>query len=307
MSRFVQLGFGIGLRSVHYPTILRQWPAIDWFEIISENYIDSRGRPRYVLDQIAERYPIVMHGVSMSIGSTDPIDRDYVGKLKTLADQIGARWISDHLCWTGVLGRNSHDLLPLPLTEETLTHVVARIKLVQEILERPLYLENPSSYVTFQHSTMDEPEFLTAMTQLSGCGLLLDVNNIYVTCTNHDLDPYDYLRRVPHQRVIQFHLAGHATYPTHIIDTHDHPVIDEVWKLYLEAHRLTGGASTLVEWDAQIPPFEVVHAEVLKAKRLVNGEQVETNPAADQRSLDPAAAEPLASPHPLHHIHAEVE
>ncbi|RMG39334.1 MAG: DUF692 domain-containing protein, partial [Planctomycetota bacterium] len=179
------LGFGVGLRTVHYPYILEHWPSVDWFEIISENYMDSQGRPRYVLQQIAERYPVVMHGVSLSIGSTDPLDFEYLEKLKRLAGEVAARWISDHVCWTGVAGVNGHDLYPVPFTEETLRHMAARIRVVQDFLERPLVLENPSSYVTFRGSTMTEWEFISALCEETGCGLLLDVNNVYVSAVNH--------------------------------------------------------------------------------------------------------------------------
>lgn len=264
------LGFGVGLRSVHFAHILRENPPVDWFEFISENFIDSQGRPRYVLEQIAERYPVVMHGVSLSIGSTDPLNFDYLRKLKRLADRIGARWVSDHLCWTGVLGRNTHDLLPMPLTEESLDHVVSRARVVQDFLERPIVLENPSSYVTFAASTMTEWEFLSRMAADTDCGLLLDVNNVYVSSVNHDFDPVEYIQSVPHERIVQFHLAGHTDCGTHRIDTHDSVVIDPVWGLYRLAHRLTGGVSTLLEWDAKIPEFPVVHAEVLKAKRFTS-------------------------------------
>ena len=303
---YPNLGFGLGLRSVHYPHILEHWPDVDWFEIISENYMDSQGRPRYVLDQIAERYPIVMHGVSMSIGSTDPLNLEYLKQLKRLAEELPAVWVSDHLCWTGVAGRNSHDLLPIPLNENTLAHVAGRIKTVQEILERPLVLENPSSYLTFAQSTISEWEFLTRMTEETGCGLLLDVNNVYVSCVNHDLDPIEYLQSVPHDRVVQFHLAGHTNCRTHIIDTHDGPVIDPVWELYHLVHELTGGVSTLLEWDAKIPEFPVLHAEVLKARQFIEKDGpvvdsvVETRPAADD-------AKSATVPHPASYIAAEVE
>ena len=250
------LGFGVGLRSVHFSHILQQWPAVDWFEIISENFIDSAGRPRYVLEQIAERYPIVMHGVSLSIGSAEALDFDYLAKLKKLAREVNARWISDHLCWTGVAGRTSHDLLPLPLTEESLAHVAARVHAVQDFLERPLVLENPSSYVTFAVDAMPEWEFLSRLVADTGCQLLLDVNNIYVSSRNHDFDALGYLRSIPHDRVQQFHLAGHTDLGTHCIDTHDGRVVERVWELYREAVRLTGGAATLLEWDAHIPTFE---------------------------------------------------
>lgn len=263
------LGFGLGLRTVHYPYILQHRPPVDWFEIISENYMDSQGRPRAVLEEIAERYPIVMHGVSLSIGSTDGLDFEYLRKLKALARLVNARWVSDHLCWTGVAGRNSHDLLPVPLNEETLRHVGERVRIVQDYLERPLVLENPSSYVTFACSTMPEWEFLSRLADETDCGLLLDVNNVYVSSRNHDFDPEEYLRHVPYERIVQFHLAGHTDLGTHCIDTHDGRVVDRVWELYRIAHELTGGVSTLLEWDANIPRFSEVHAEVLLARSWI--------------------------------------
>ena len=262
------LGFGLGLRTVHYPYILQHHPPVDWFEIISENYMDSGGRPRYVLEQIAERYPIVMHGVSLSIGSSDPLNFEYLSRLKLLAGLVNARWVSDHLCWTGVAGRNSHDLLPVPLTEETLQHVTDRVRVVQDFLERPLVLENPSSYVTFACSTMPEWEFLSRLAEETDCGLLLDVNNVYVSSRNHDFDPEEYLRSIPHERVVQFHLAGHTDLGTHCIDTHDGRVVDRVWELYRLAHELTGGVSTLLEWDARIPPMPEVLAELARAAEV---------------------------------------
>jgi uncharacterized protein len=263
---FANLGLGVGLRTVHFAHILEKQPAVDWFEIISENFMDTGGRPMHVLDRVAERYPIVMHGVSMSIGSTDPLDRDYLEKLGALARRVRAHWVSDHLCWTGVATRNMHDLLPLPYTEDCLAHVVARIKEVQERLERPLMIENPSSYVEYRHSTMSEWEFLTRMAQDADCGLLLDVNNVYVSSVNHDFDPLEYIEAIPPERVVQYHLAGHTNHGTHILDTHSDHVIDAVWKLYERACELSGGRSTLLEWDENIPDFEVVHAEALKAK-----------------------------------------
>jgi uncharacterized protein (UPF0276 family) len=247
------LGLGVGLRTAHYAHILEHWPAVDWLEIISENFLDSGGRPRHVLDQVAERYPLVMHGVSLSIGSTDPLNFEYLRKLKALADRVRPAWISDHVCWTGVAGLNTHDLLPIPFNDETLRHVGDRVRIVQEVLERPLILENPSSYVTFATSTMLEWEFLTRLAEQTGCGLLLDVNNVYVSSRNHDFDAAEYIRSVPHDRVVQFHLAGHTNRGTHLIDTHDSHVIDPVWELYRLAHELTGGAATLLEWDARIP------------------------------------------------------
>ena len=307
------LGLGVGLRTAHFAHVLEHFPAVDWFEIISENFIDSQGRPRYVLDQIAERYPVVMHGVSLSIGSTDPLDFDYLARLKRLADAIEPRWISDHLCWTGVLGLNAHDLLPLPLNEETLAHVVARVRTVQDFLERPLMLENPSSYVTFAASTISEWEFLRRMADEADCGLLLDVNNVYVSSVNHDFDPVEYIERLPHERIVQCHLAGHANCETHLIDTHDNHVIDPVWRLYRRAHALTGGISTLLEWDARIPEFPVVHAEVLKARQYMTPDDGEPLPAERPAAGLLAGASPGgpsamgATPHPLHFIGREVQ
>ena len=226
------LGLGVGLRSPHFNYILENNPSVDWFEIISENFMDTGGRPRYVLDQNAERYPVVMHGVSLSIGSTHPLDFEYLAKLKKLAQEISPVWVSDHLCWTGMAGLNTHDLLPLPLTEEALAHIVERIRIVQDFLERPLILENPSTYLEFESSTIDDWEFLGRMAEAANCGLLLDVNNIYVCSRNHGWDPIKYIRSIPADRLVQFHLAGHEDNGSHLIDTHDSAVVDEVWELY---------------------------------------------------------------------------
>jgi len=311
------LGMGVGLRTVHFDYILENHPPVDWFEVISENFMDSRGRPRYILEKIAERYPVVMHGVSLSIGSTDPLNFEYLGKLKALANDIHPLWISDHVCWTGVVGRNSHDLLPIPLTETSLKHVVERIRVVQDFLERPFVLENPSTYVGFTGSTLSEWEFIGRMAEQSDCGLLLDVNNVYVSSQNHDFDPEEFIRSVPHERVVQFHLAGHTNCQTHLIDTHDNHVIDPVWNLYRLAHQLTGGVSTLLEWDAKIPPFPVLHAEVLKARQHVGADLADekmSTPGAGFEGAVLAGDEPFegphgetAVPHPLHHIAARVE
>ncbi|MCZ6795050.1 MAG: DUF692 domain-containing protein [Planctomycetota bacterium] len=305
------LGLGLGLRTTHFGHILREQPEVDWFEIISENFMDSRGRPRYVLEEIAERYAIVMHGVSLSIGSTDPLDFDYLRKLKELARRVDARWVSDHVCWTGVAGRNTHDLLPIPHTEGSLRHVTERIRVVQDYLERPLVLENPSSYVTFTDSTLSEWEFLTRMAEETDCGLLLDVNNVYVSCFNHDMDAEEFIRSVPHERIVQFHLAGHSAYETHLIDTHDHHVTHPVWELYRLAHQLTGGVSTLLEWDARIPPFPVLHAEVLKARKFMDEHAEGEEPAEDtgevpSREVIAPGDDSRRVPHPLHHIVPEV-
>jgi len=266
-----KLGLGLGLRNTHFEHILAKWPKVDWFEAISENFMDSRGRPRDVIRKVADRYPVVLHGVSMSIGSTDPLDLDYLERLRALAQEVQPQWVSDHLCWTGVMGLNSHDLLPVPLNEDTLHHVVARIHKVQDILGRPLILENPSTYLEFKDSTMSEPDFLRAMAEQSGCGLLLDVNNVYVTCYNASDDPVAYLEQFPWDKVVQMHLAGHTDCGTHIIDTHDQPVRPEVWALYATAWQRSGGASTLLEWDGNIPSFDDCHAELLKARDYMHG------------------------------------
>ena len=265
------LGFGVGLRSVHFDYVLEHEPAVDWFEIISENFLDSSGRARHVLGRVAERYPIVMHGISLNIGSTDPLDFEYLRKLKKLAAETRAAWISDHLCWTGVGGATTHDLLPMPLDEEALRHVAARVRAVQDFLGAPLVLENPSTYFRFPHDTFSEGEFLGALAEETGCGLLLDVNNVYVSSVNHRFDPLRYLDAIPADRVVQFHLAGHSNHGNVIIDTHDGVVVDPVWKLYEHAHARIGGVATLLEWDSKIPPFPVLHAEVLKARDLVAG------------------------------------
>lgn len=299
------LGLGVGLRTVHFAHILEHQPEVDWFEIISENFMDSGGRPRAVLEQIAERYPIVMHGVSLSIGSTDPLNRDYLKKLKSLAESVNAHWVSDHVCWTGVAGRNTHDLLPIPYNESTLSHLVKRIRTVQEILERPLVLENPSSYLEFKDSTMSESEFVCRMAEEAECGLLLDVNNVYVSSVNHEFDPVKYIEAVPAKRVVQCHLAGHTNCGTHLIDTHDGKVIDPVWELFQLLHQRTGGVSTLLEWDADIPPFPVVHEEVLKAKNYMD----ENLSSFEKESTEKMVANTTskAIPHPASFITAEVE
>lgn len=265
------LGLGLGLRSKHFNHILTNKPKVDWFEIISENFMDSGGKPRYILDQIAEQYPIVMHGVSMSIGSTDPLNFKYLHNLKQLIQDVNPVWVSDHLCWTGVLSINSHDLLPLPLNEETLRHVCNRINLVQDFLERPLILENPSTYMKFKHSTMNEWEFLSLMTEETGCGLLLDVNNVYVSSFNNEFNPIEYLKHIPYDKVVQMHLAGHQHCGDYIIDTHDRQVADYVWELFRFAWQQTQGVSTLLEWDGAIPSFDIYHQELLRAKEFMSG------------------------------------
>src|SRR5882724_10386973 len=269
-SSFPRLGCGIGLRREHYGYILEHWPSVDWFEIISENFMVPGGRPLWTLDQVRERYPLVMHGVSLSIGTTDPLDYQYLAELKKLAARVGPAWISDHLCWTGVGGKNAHDLLPLPYTEETIDHVAARVRAVQDYLERPILLENVSSYLSFHHSELTEWQCLAEIARRSGCFLLLDVNNVYVSAFNHRYDPLDYLSAVPVDRVVQFHLAGHTDNGNHLLDTHDHPIVDPVWRLYAEAVRRFGPLSTLIERDDDIPELPEVAAEAERARRIQN-------------------------------------
>ena len=269
MNRFglPDLGIGIGLRTVHFGEILSGRPALDWFEVLSENFMDTGGRPLFVLDQVVERYPVALHGVSLSVGSTDALDRGYLQKLKTLAKRTRARWVSDHLCWTGVLGRNTHDLLPLPYDRATLRHVTRRVKQVQDALERPLVLENPSTYLEYARSTLTEWEFLSELCDATGCGLLLDVNNVYVSSYNHGFDARQYIDGIPADRVVQVHLAGHTNEGTHILDTHSGRAIPQVWKLYERLVARTGPVSTLFEWDASIPPLATVVREAAKARR----------------------------------------
>ena len=259
------LGIGVGLRTVHFPHILQHQPDVDWFEILSENFMQTGGRPMWVLDQVSEAYPVALHGVSMGIGNTDPLNRDYLQELKRLAERTKARWVSDHLCWTGIMGRNVHDLLPMPYTEEALVHTTRRVRQVQEILERPLLLENPSSYVEFASSSMSEWEFLTRLSEDADCGLLLDVNNVYVSAFNHGFEATAYIDALPADRVVQYHVAGHTNKGTHIIDTHSDHALDEVWELYRRAWQRTGATATLYEWDDEIPEFDVLLAEARKA------------------------------------------
>jgi uncharacterized protein (UPF0276 family) len=267
-ERLPALGFGLGLRIPHYDTILAESPAVDWFEIISENYLVEGGKPLHYLDRIRARYPIVMHGVSLSIGSTDPLNRDYLKDLKALAVRVQPAWISDHLCWTGAHGTHLHDLLPLPYTEEAVAHVAGRVAQVQDFLGRRILLENVSSYVSYVHSQMSEWEFLRAVAERADCLILLDINNIYVSSFNHDFDPLDYLNGAPRERVQQFHLAGHTRHGDYIVDTHDHPVIDPVWELYRQAVRRFGPVSTMIERDDHIPPLAELLDELDRARAI---------------------------------------
>ena len=273
------LGLGVGLRPPHYEHVLRHGPQVDWFEIISENFIDNHGYARHVLEQVAAQVPIVMHGVSLSIGSSDPLSLAYLRKLRQLAAEIRPAWISDHLCWTGTASLNSHDLLPLPLDEASLRQVGARVRQVQEFLGRPLILENPSTYVEFAQSSMPEWEFLGRLAEDTGCGLLLDVNNVHVSAHNHGYDAAAYIRQLPHDHIVQIHLAGPTVCGAMLIDTHDAPVPAAVWRLYALAQQLTGGVSALLEWDAEIPPYPQLLAELDKARAAVRGDFADAVPA----------------------------
>ncbi len=265
-QHFPKLGYGLGFRPAHFSHIKEHNPDVDWFEIITENYMDTGGKPRRMLDELKERYPIVMHGVSLSIGTVDPLNSEYLQKLKALEQDVKPQWISDHLCWTGIAHKNTHDLLPVPYTEEALANIIERIKRVQDFMGRRIVLENPSTYLEFTSSSMSEWEFIARMVEGSGCGLLLDVNNIYVSCYNHRWDPKIYIDAMPLNDVAQIHLAGHCNKGTHIIDTHDDHVLDEVWTLYAYVINKGGAMTTMVEWDDNIPDFPVVMEELNKAR-----------------------------------------
>jgi uncharacterized protein (UPF0276 family) len=261
-----KLGIGIGLRPVHYEEIFSQNPAIDWFEIISENFMVEGGMPLENLDRILERYPVVQHGVNLAIGSPDPLDWDYLKKLKALARRTKTPWVSDHLCWGRLPGAHFHDLLPLPYTQEVVKYVSERARIVQDYLEIPFALENLSSYVAYNQDEMTEWEFYSAVVEKADIYMMLDVNNIYVSSRNHGFDPLDYIAYIPIERVIQIHLAGHSDYGDYVLDTHDHAVRDEVWELYAEVWPRTGGVSTLLEWDDNFVSFEETWKEALRAK-----------------------------------------
>jgi len=262
------LGFGLGLRVDHYEEILRDAPAVDWFEALTENYLVPGGKPLHYLTRVRERYPLALHGVSLSIGSTAPLDRGYLEQLKALAARIEPAWVSDHLCWTGVASRNTHDLLPLPYTEEALRHIIARVRTVQDILGRRILLENVSSYVAFRDSALSEWQFLAEVARGADCLLLLDVNNIYVSSVNHEFDPHEYLAGIPPERVQQIHLAGHENHGDYLIDTHDHPVPDPVWQLYAAALARLGPVATMIERDDRIPPLAELVAELDEARAV---------------------------------------
>ncbi len=252
---------------------------MDWFEVISENFMVAGGRPLEVVDSVRAHYPLVMHGVSLSIGTTDPLNMSYLRDLKALARRIEPAWISDHLCWTGVGGRNLHDLLPLPHTDQAVLHTAKRIREVQDFLERPILIENVSSYMTYAHSHLTEWDFLAAVADEADCGILLDINNIFVNAFNHRFDARLYIDATPAERVVQFHLAGHADHGTYLLDTHDHPVRPEVWNLYEYAVRRMGAISTLIEWDDHIPGFAVLAATAAEARER-EAHALATSPAA---------------------------
>lgn len=262
------LGFGLGLRTEHYNDILENKPNVDWFEVLSENYMIPGGKPLHYLDRIRQNYPVVMHGVSLSIGSTTDIDKEYLRGLRKLADRIQPAWISDHLCWTGVHGQNMHDLLPLPYTEETANHVTERVRIVQDYLGRQILLENVSSYASYVDSAMTEWEFIQLIAEKADCLLLLDVNNIYVSSYNHQFDAKEFIDGIPQKRVQQIHLAGHHNHGDYIIDTHDAPVIDPVWDLYGYALSRFGAISTMIERDDQMPELDELVQELQIARDI---------------------------------------
>ncbi len=272
------LGFGLGLRTQHFADVLETRPNVDWFEVISENFMVAGGKPKYFLHAIREHYPMVMHGVSMSIGSTDPLDMEYLTKLKKLANEIQPQWISDHLCWTGLEGINSHDLLPMPYTEEAIQHIVERVQQVQDFLGRPFLLENVSSYISYTESEMSEWDFYSEVVKRSGCLMLLDINNIYVSSRNHHFNAEDYLNSIDPKYVRQFHLAGHSDFTDYVIDTHDHDIPDPVWELYQKACRRFGPISTMIERDDNIPPLNDLLLELEKAKSIAQDVFSNTHP-----------------------------
>lgn len=266
---FTDLGVGIGLRTTHYGHIFSKKPVVDWFEIISENYMVDGGRPLHILDQILEQYKVIQHGVSLYFGSTEKYDRTHLKKLKTLVRRTNTPFLSDHLCWGSIDGSYTHDLLPIPYTKEAIKNTADRIRYIRDFVEVPLCVENVSSYAEFHDSEMTEWQFLTEVAEAADCGILLDVNNIYVSSQNHSFDPMDYVRGVPLERVGQIHIAGHSVFEKYIIDTHDHAPPDPVWRIYENVIKLCGSTNTLLEWDDKIPSFEEVHNEALKANRFL--------------------------------------
>ena len=270
-------GFGLGLRPEYYQTILDQKPEVDWFEIITENYMVAGGKPLYFLDQFKERYPLAMHGVAMNIASANPVNMSYLKDLKKLINHVNPIWVSDHCCWTGVNEQNSHDLLPLPYHQQSIEQIVSKIKQIQDYLERPILIENLSSYLTFKDSEMEEWEFLTEICESADCYLLLDINNIYVSARNHGFNTLDYLYGVPKDRVRQHHLAGHSNYKDYIIDTHDEPIVEPVFELYKKAVDHFGPVSVMIERDDNFPPFEDLMKELEQVKDIFNKTQGSLN------------------------------
>ncbi|MGY3859039.1 MNIO family bufferin maturase [Aeromonas intestinalis] len=289
MDHFPWLGFGLGLRPPHFQDVLDGAKGVDWFEILSENFMVAGGKPRHYLDRVRADYPIVMHGVSMNIGSADPLDMDYLARLRELMRSVEPVWLSDHLCWTGVGGQSSHDLLPLPLTDAVLTHLLDRIDAVQNYLGRPLVLENASTYLAFPGDEYLEQDFLNQLSRQSGCKLLLDINNIYVSSRNHGFDANAYLDEIDTEAVVQFHLAGHSDYGDYVIDTHDHPIVDPVWALYDRAVRRFGPVSTMIERDDHIPPFSDLVAELNQARAIAAPHWPAVSQAASARAEVPHA------------------
>lgn len=290
------LGVGVGLRVPHYARILKERPPVDFFEVISENFMVGGGKPRYHLDRVLETYRVIQHGVSLGIGGPEPPDRSYLVRLRELVRHVKPAWLSDHFCWCGAGGAHLHDLLPLPFNEETVRVVAERARMVQDFLEVRFALENTSSYLTFTSSTMTEWEFISEVTERAGVGLMFDVNNVYVSAYNHGFDPYEFVRSIPHERIVQIHLAGHTNLGKYIIDTHRGHVIDPVWDLYRETIALAGSVSTLIEWDDEIPELEVLLAEAEHA-RAVRNEGLEARREQKPRAaphaafaLEPAAA-----------------
>ena len=273
---FTDYGIGLGLRIPHYDHILSEKPTVDWFEIISENFMVDGGRPLEVLDQILDQYRVVQHGVAMYFGSADGPNKEHIRRLKTLTKRTQTPWLSDHLCWGSVDGTYTHDLLPVPYTFAAAKHTAEKIRHVRDFLEVPICVENVSSYAEYHVSEMTEWEFLTEVVERADCGILLDVNNIYVSSRNHDFDPYAYVDGIPHARVGQMHIAGHTKFEKYILDTHDHPVLDPVWKLYAHAVQRCGVTATLLEWDDKIPSFDEVHHEALKANEFIGGARAAT-------------------------------
>lgn len=291
------LGFGLGVRPAHYEALLGERKgSVDWLEALTENYLVPGGKPLHYLERLRAEYPIVLHGVSLSIGSVDRLNESYLREVKTLADRIEAAWVSDHLCWTGVDGVNLHDLMPLPFTETALRHVVSRIAAVQERLGRQLVLENVSSYVSFSSSEMTEWEFLREVAERADCHLLLDVNNVYVSSVNHGFDPMAYLRGIPVERVRQFHLAGHRNMGGYLIDTHDEPVCEEVWQLFRAAVERFGAVSTMIERDDNIPELDVLLAELERARDITNDALTARTTRPRSRTSNESAAKSATRP-----------